>query len=411
MKWKNSIKIAFTMEFQKFGRTLSTIALTLVCVTLFIYGFLVSFATDYHYITSNETLSYGTENTGLLAVNTFNPWGDDEFWEKIKALDCMECVCFFNAYSGDATNIIGSYKWAESFSELGEITYIDTEIGAMDLFDLELESGDMPVDDGDENVDTIYVYLGYDFRDMSLGILSETEDDEGNVERYVLAGILQKGQKVIPYTSYLDFTYNGLNGSVSTDNAVFVCRESTSSAPKFYAFSDEYTYEEVREQCEEIAHDMDLNINISLLENEYTMAAQEKASITRAINECLIVMVLSAVCIIICIQFTEFHRTKRQYGLFYAVGMSGEDVRHIIIIRKAFETVVSALLCYGLTYIIASFSFAISGNISSVLVEILNRYCLWRLVIIELIIFAVSAGFTVRAVDKYSPVDLLEREE
>ncbi len=419
MREKIRFRLAIYMEFQNGRRTLCVIALVAACMLLFLYSILMEYASEYHRLSADKIFTEGVERTGVIMIETAQGVEQMEtVTEELRKLPCIKSIAQ-SVVTGISVREYEQYPngglLLEQADENGNISAVSVSRDAANVCHMELLWGtppeELPIEE--EGVITGYIYLGYDYRDIPLGEVGERVLLDGTKYRMVIAGVLQKGQKWMPQNAYAahGLGYTSLSDYVETDSSLIVYSGKISAYPVFFNFTEEYTFEEVKNAGMEVANKYGVELSLASCAEKYKIVHAERRVILDALKECLILMVLTACSLILCIQITEFYQNKRQYGLFYALGMTGEDVEHIVVWRKLCETAFAALLSYLLMFILAQRLFWAGSNAQKVISEVLTIYCLPRLFIFSIVVVVISAGVSIIFMRRYMPTELLTREE
>lgn len=416
MKERTRISMAVYELFQNLRRNIYIVLMLMCCMVLFLYSITIYYGTDYNYITTNEILKNGTQRTGLLSLNVFDPNGEykSAFYNKVSESGCVEAYGGFTKSDQMMTEVFAKYpesNLVKTEMQKGSITCFRTTPQADKIIHVDLLEGKTFSElEYEEDADITYYYLGYNYRDIPLGTIRDMTYSNGTRKIDIVAGVLDKGQRWLTCYPFVEMNFSNLSSYSSTDDAV-VAVVKDAGAPVFFTYDSQHTFEEVRKQCNEISKEIGCEVNMSLLEDGFNMVRDEKKVIYKMIVECMFILTVSALSVLLCTIYIEFMQSKRRYGLYYAVGMSQADVEHILAWKRVIEIVIAAALSYIIVSVSCKWVFWVEGDVQSIINVVLTQYCLWRMgviVIVLAIVYIVASVFMLRL---YSPTELLKRKE
>ncbi len=418
MREWNRIYFSLCLALQRKRRTLCMILITAACMVIFSYAIMLYYASNYNYITSDEIYVKGLKNTGTILIEETSDDFDyqlmDDIIRDIREIEGVYALgesnggvgfngTFFEAYADNPAVINGT-------NENGSVVGFSVTADTAKICHLNLLSGTSP-DQLVEDENTHYIYLGYDFRDIPEGTLYERELPNGKTFKLVVAGVLKKGQRWIDAIEYAFFNCNTLSNYEVMDGYIMVCSSSISSFPAFFNIEDGYEFKDVKDSILKLEKKYGVTFAIGSIEEKYVMAEEQRAAINNTLNRCMITMIAAALSFLVCLQVIEFYQNKRQYGLYYSIGMTEKDVNHIVVWKKAVESVLASAIAYVLTFYVCRVMFAVYSDVNKIISEVMVRYVLGWLIGIGVFYLVLSSAFIIIAMRKYTLMELLERGE
>lgn len=417
MRETTRIHFSFYLIIQNLKRSVGFILIAAACLLVFSYSIILHYAGNYNYTTSDEIFVKGVNNTGLIYTNNN---GDTSYYDYIEDIFSeirqIDGVCAL----AESSNIMdfslqsfGDYADNEALlaaASNGKIHGVSIGTEAAEICNMNLLSGTLP-DELTYDGLTTYLYLGYDFRDIPLGTVYEQELPDGTYYRVIVAGILEKGQRWLDAVYYVSFDCNSISDYITLDSSLLIASGDGSGFPLFFNFEDGYDFDDISKHIKEVGEKYGVTLSVGSIGEKYVMADEQRSVMSRAVRECILLMVVTSISFLLCLEVLEFYQNKRQYGLYLVTGMTASDINHIISWKKLIEMVLALVLSLLLTYRICLYMFDINEDVNTVIMDVLGRYVIWQLLIISVVLFLFSTVFSMEAVKRYTPIELLEKEE
>ncbi len=262
MKFRSMVTIACDYIMQKPKRFIA--GLFLLFLTMISVGMacLMDASSSYQRLSCEKSLRYTVDNVGLCSVEL--NVNSVENRQKISALiSQIEGIDFFDngaVYLDDSTiwgecSTIQAGRYINNYLEMPdravEITRMSEE--AWNGYRLQIITGEEPSKVSDESVTP--VYLGYQLKDcFEVGTILENKDENGRVyERYLIAGVLQKGSRLIPMSDSI----GGVPSGTNTDYMIVVSQKEKSYDWFRFFVKSGSSFEEIREQLMSAAKKVD----------------------------------------------------------------------------------------------------------------------------------------------------------
>ncbi len=411
------VHFSFNLIFQNLKRSVQFILIATACLLVFAYSILLHYAGNYNYMTSDEIFVCGVENTGLIYAEGNGGYEligyMDEFYDDVREIDGVYALAQSSNTCDISLSRFGDYSKNEALvaaSSGGSIHGVSISTDTAKICNMNLLSGTMPDELAYDDY-TIYLYLGYDFRDIPLGTIYEEERPDGTYYRVIVAGILEKGQRWLDANYYISFDFTSISDYICLDSSYLYTNGDDFGFPLFFNFEEGYDFDDISKQIKEVGEKYGVTLSVNSIGQKYAVADEQRSVMNRAVRDCILLMAVTSISLLLCMEVLEFYQNKRQYGLYLVTGMTAADIGHIISWKKLIETVLALVLSLLLTYRICLYMFDINEDVNNVIMDVLGRYVIWQLLIISLVLFLFSTIFSVEAVKRYTPIELLEKEE
>lgn len=389
-------KFALKLMSEKISRTFLSVILTVLGIVVIIFTVVQGTGTEYACRELDKLLSSGFDKTARIRVSELNAdflndlaaqpetaaVGDSANYE---VFGLPELTAIQNLHNNKSTNSL----------ELTTVT-----VGALDLCKLSLQEGDFELDLRAEN--TEYLYLGNGFRDISVGTVYKTEYTD-----YIVAGILQKGQRFIDSDLSHGFDQNRSDYTFNCDYSVL----SVVSAPFTNGFwlsaSDDYTLEQTLDKAFEIAEKHNVEIEYRTLRKSYEDAVSKVLAVKNIFSKLMPIVCISCVIMILCMQLSDIFSGLRGFGIMYSQGFSQADIETILILKNIITFVISLIISVPPVYWLVNFWYNNSNDGAGVILRILLKYAAPAAIIATIGMAVVSILLSLAVLRKYSPVEMI----
>lgn len=369
MKLNYIFRMSFDNALQHKGRIFLSVVLYTIAMVLI--GIIVLLGSMQSRIKSNldKALKNGLDNWGYLSLSLYNEDYEDSSYCIGDIMSELNCVDSWSTdwglagwdisgewslkyndkeYISNNLNILKDIQQMNGYdkdyiSGRNTLEKIYLTNNTWDMLDIKLYSGKKP-DECDYDKDCDWLYLGYEYRDA---VEPGTIITKGE-ETYVVAGILKKNS-IMPVDEYIleeelssetmDSTYL-LNYSVldvSFDDA----SEGMGSSC-FFSIAEGYTFAEAEDIIIDAFSKIDGNINVVKVE-KWLNSFYDKAN-ERIYREFLIMIIIVSCLILACFQINSILSRRRDYGIFFASGLSHGDMIKMVVIENTIKLVIAVMI-------------------------------------------------------------------
>lgn len=389
-------KFALNLMSEKIGRTFLSITLTVLGIVVIIFTIVQGTGTEYAYKEIDKLLTSGIDKTARIQMSELNT----NFLNDLAAQPEIAAVgesINYEVYSlPELAEIQNSHKKKiESSLKLTTIS-----IGALDLCKLSLREGNFELDFHDEK--TEYLYLGSGFKNISVGTIYKTEYAD-----YIVAGILQKGQRFIDSDLSYGFDQNRSDYTFNCDYSVLSVVSFPFTDGFWLSSSDNYTLDQSLAKAFEIAEKHNIEIKYRTLQKSYENAMFNVLTVKNIFSKLMLVVCISCVIMILCMQLLDIFGGLRDFGIMYSQGFSQADIETIVILKNIITFVVSLIFSVLPVYWLVNFWYNNSNDGARVISRILLEYAAPTAVIATIGITAISILFSLIVFRKYSPVEMI----
>lgn len=389
-------KFALNLMSEKIGRTFLSITLTVLGIVVIIFTIVQGTGTEYAYKEIDKLLTSGIDKTARIQMSELNT----NFLNDLAAQPEIAAVgesINYEVYSlPELAEIQNSHKKKiESSLKLTTVS-----IGALDLCKLSLREGNFELDFHDEK--TEYLYLGSGFKNISVGTIYKTEYAD-----YIVAGILQKGQRFIDSDLSYGFDQNRSDYTFNCDYSVLSVVSFPFTDGFWLSSSDNYTLDQSLAKAFEIAEKHNVEIKYRTLQKSYENAMFNVLTVKNIFSKLMLVVCISCVIMILCMQLLDIFGGLRDFGIMYSQGFSQADIETIVILKNIITFVVSLIFSVLPVYWLVNFWYNNSNDGARVISRILLEYAAPTAVIATIGITAISILFSLIVFRKYSPVEMI----
>ncbi len=371
MKLKYLFRMSFDNALQQKGRIFFSVALYTIAMVLI--GLIVLLGAIQSQVKNNldKAVKNGLDNFGYLSYSLYNDETEDfamYIGETMPKLDCIAGwetqweLCGWDVtgkkwtiqyndeeYISDnlavLTDVQGTNCYNNYVYEDGSLEMMGIGDYAWNMFNIRLYSGKEPEQcDYDEDWDLLY--LGYEYRDiMKPGtIITDGKDT------YVVAGILKKNT-LMPVDDYVlteDFSSETVDSVYMFDYGVLEVGKEDETAGRssscFFSVAEGYTFEEAESMISDAFSNIGGTVNVvSVSKWLNTFYDKENENLYR---EFLIMMVIVACLILACFQINSILSRRRDYGVFFASGLSHTDMIKMVVIENVIKIVIAVIIMF-----------------------------------------------------------------
>jgi hypothetical protein len=259
--------------------------------------------------------------------------------------------------------------------------------------------------------DTYYVILGNAYKDVvSVGDEYIYKSKSNEEYRYLVAGILKKGQKhvdnsiVDPYEVQV----------VDCDYEIFIVSPVTEknylSDYISYAIDEEYSNDEIHNSILNIAKKYGLkesDIDFMNAQKAMDIYNEPLKYILEMIFDLSIIVIVATVLITICVQSVAIMDSFNMYGIMYANGATRKDIALILILDNITKIIPASIIAYCLARI---YYYEVSLDDIATFerdIAILNNVVIYQAGGILLLITAISIIVPLIIINKNTPAKLI----
>lgn len=393
---------------------------------LFSISFLLVGAVIYFYEYNNyaknsadRLLTYGVEKSGIIAARTFE---DDDLKKIVKDLEEIDEISVITAIEENGYYEFTSQSGIESTlirtqrSRLGDkaahkygFKCMTINKSGWDLCNIKLASGLKP-DEVAKGSCEYMLYLGSCFSGIDIG--TELELDSG--KRIVVQGILEEGQMYI--SKSMSFATNDIEDSlVSLDALGFLVsadegHKAVLSPLFFFSLNDSAEWESAEEKIQLVFEKYDASYLHAHMSDVFDKKAAYSGRKMSLFHMLMCVVLVSLVIIQICTQMSEILKNQREYGIFYANGMSFKRLAGIIFIKNIIAFVMGLLIAIGLGIGAILFAAATRSDIAPQW-NIVFEYAAVKIMLIQVLTFLAGLFIPLIWLYRMRPAQLIGGEE
>lgn len=389
-------KFALNLMSEKIGRTILSIILTVLGLVVIIFTIVQGTGTEYAYKEIDKLLTNGIDKTARVRISELNAdfLNDLAIQPEIAAVG--ESINYEVYSLPELAEIQNSHK-KEIKSSLELTTVL---IGALDLCKLSLQEGNFELDFHDEK--TEYLYLGNGFKNISVGTVYKTE-----YTNYIVAGILQKGQRFIDSDLAYGFDQNRSDYTFNCDYSVLSVVSDPFTDGFWLSASDDYTLEQALAKTFDIAEKHNVEIKYRTLHKSYDDAMFNVLAVKNIFSKLMPIVCISCIIMILCMQLSDIFSVLRGFGIMYSQGFSQADIETIMILKNIITFVISLIVSVPPIYWLVNFWYNSSNDGAVVILKILLKYAAPAAVIATIGITTLSVLFSLVVFRKYSPVEMI----
>lgn len=390
-------KFALNLMSEKIGHTFLSISMTVLGIIVIIFTIVQGIGTEYAYRQIDKLLTNGVEKTARLRIGELNPG----FLAELAAQPEITAAGDFFSYEvyglPELTEMQNLHR--KKTKDSLNLPFISTE--ALNLCSLSLQEGTFDLDFPDEK--TAYLYLGAGFKDIPIGTVYKTKN-----RSYIVAGILQKGQRFIDSDLAFGFDRHRSDYTFSCDYRVLAVVPPSLFTDGFWLVAaDDYTLDQSLTKAFEIAKKYNVEIKYCTLRRSYEDAMFNVLAIKNIFSKLTPMVCVSCIIMILCMQLSDVFSGLRSFGIMQSQGFSQADVEWILIMKNMITFVVSLIASMPLVYLIVNFWYTNSNERTTVISKILLGHAIPAAVLATIGTIALSTLFSLIVFRKYSTVEMI----
>ena len=334
------------------------LSFVLTGIGFFLIGFtlLVYLAGSYGKQSAEKALSQGIGQTGVLNFHDVFDFASEngrDFHknafesELIHSIGALEYIELENKDFTELYEIQSQYHVKNGIPNTDMLQMLRADLEVFPITEIALENGGKAqhLDYSDDH--TIYLYLGYAYRDIPIGTRFVKLTDDGEEMVYQVAGILQKGEIFVSVNLLNQIDFTTIRNDVNMDYEIMCINNGYSgSAPWFFSVDRRFSMEEGMSELEQIAERYGIKIKMYPLREMFDVVEKETAVMQESLFDVLICLVIVILGVVTTLQIVQIYQSSHQYGIFYAIGFSTADLQWMVIIRNVIYFVLS--VCFGI---------------------------------------------------------------
>lgn len=373
-----------------FGIVVSTLALTVffyasIWTQTFFYG-------KQHF---KECLKESATRVGFICNNqsTLENEQADRYAQILSELDEVEAVGFIRGYSlvfGENADVGGwwdiqkiqsknNLAYAEEYEE-GEyaVQMIDVNRTLLPCFNLLLESGERIEKCSD---DAVYVYLGYNFRDIPIGTKIQKTIDGYDT---IVAGILKKGSYMLD-PKFVVFNSDEMSFRYTTlmDNMVLLCKPTESqyyqSKNLLFSCAPGYTFEKATAKIKETSEKLGIQADFETLQHRMDTLTQKEDWAKGYMRNTMILLGLASVVLLVVTQIFLMYRRREEIGIWVTAGIAKRTIVLILVVENLIKIGVAFGMALLLAWNIWKFKLSDAAYYMEIQSELFGRLFLFSL--------------------------------
>lgn len=396
------------------------LSFVLTGIGFFLIGFtlLVYLAGNYGKDSAENVLSQGIEQTGVLNFHDVLDFAsengrkfrkgafDSEF---IHSIGTVERIEFENKDFPELYEVQSRDNLKKGILNTDVIQMLRADLEVFHIAEMALERG-VGAQDLDYTDDhKVYLYLGYAYRDISIGTQFVIEADDGEETVYEVAGILRQGETFVSMNllSRIDFTT--IRNDVNMDEEIMCINDGySSSAPWFFSVDRKFSMEQGMSELEKIAEKYEIEVEMYPLREMFDVVEAETAIMQDSLFEMLLCLVVVILGVVITLQIVQIYQSSHQYGILSAIGFSTADMQCMIIIRNVIYFILS--VCFGIILLLFSGQkyFITNEQVKELFYHILFYKVLPVDLVLMLILLFVVSFVPCRMFHRMEPVSMLQ---
>lgn len=380
------LKILYKIILKNRIRFLFSFFVIVSTIAILSFSILFAYANQYNRISTNEILKKNIDSTGILYVSIDKLDQQkisliSEYLNDLRDLDEIDYIADMSGMTGTIAEQ-EFFKYGEDAYKTASSKCMTLTQEAFDIINYNLYNGIDPHELSIEDSYTQYVYLGYNYRDIPLGTIYEKQTPAGIVFRVIIAGVLEKNQRILNCIDYAFFDSTTMSNYINTDDIMLIVSKDVSGFPLFFDVNNEYTYSDAKEKIICISEKYGYPITISSIGEKYLDADVSRGALQKVLKYALFIIAVSSICTLLVFAVYEVKDNLRAFGLLFANGISDSDMIIVIIMKKMIETIICFILSYLLLLLVTDKMFAVYSDVETIVKDVLKRYVLPRISII-----------------------------
>lgn len=292
----------------------------------------------------------------------------------------------------------------------GEFCYLYIESGAMGLYNIELEEGeivkDMPYGEG-----LNYVYLGSGFMDYySIGDESELKITDDIHYKFVVKGFFKDGIRIVDNDEVEDtasFLGDKCYYTLGPADVIIESNAGGLDNTMLCSWEDGHSFEEMKQKILDKAKECGLECIVA----DMSEIIKEKGRSTREINGYILnvlgVILATTVIMMVCIQITSILNNMPEYGILYANGFRTANIAFMLVAECVARMAVSSVVSLVLVRKLLTAILYIVPEEEEVFMDIFGNYVVWGNIGAAAVMGMVSLVIPLIFVSRLKPVQLI----
>lgn len=311
------------------------------------------------------------------------------FYNSVKALPYVDCIGdFANAGFQEKKPVIARmqdshhYTSAYDGTDLIEMTFMDRKM--LRIFDLRGEYENTEQKEG--------IILGYQYREkyQNKSVL------ECDGEAVPILGFTEKGSKWLSDIVGTNFMPD-ISALVDTGYMCFYIfdgEERMGTGAGWFRLQDAGDYPKFMEEVEKLAEEQDIPVSIYPMTEYIRLEAERNGKIFAELSHYALVAMGIIILFLILIKLYSFWRNKRQYGVFYASGMTGRKIIASIWMENGAIFYMALLIAYIILWNSFAILAQVGGEAYGALEGVVKDLLCYRVFAEEFIIVSVCCTVT-----------------
>ena len=259
--------------------------------------------------------------------------------------------------------------------------------------------------------DTYYLILGNAYKDsVSVGDEYIYKSEDNQKERYVVAGILKKGQKHVDNSIVDPYEVQVVDCDYEIFIVTPVYEEHYLNDYISYAVDDEHSTEDIHNDIINIARKYGLNesdIDFKNAQKAMDIYNEPLSYILGMILDLSIIVIIATVLITICVQSVAIMDSFNMYGIMYANGATRKDIALILVLDNITKLIPAYIIAYCLG-VLYNYDTYINDTVAYERdMYILNHIVIYQAGGILLLITAISIIVPLIIINKNTPAKLI----
>lgn len=389
----------------------SVMAILLCSLVIFMYEL-----DNYNVKKCDNILKYGINNTGYFIIDAE---GVDEdtynyFMNKIEEMDGIQGIgghvltylddnCFNGLISIQEDNRIAEpTEKSESFvlnnNNKFEVFCMDKK--ALSLYDIKVIDGELPYE-LDNQKDRIYMYLGYEYREIPVGTVFESENSN-----YVVAGILEKNSSII--NEFLSNSAVGVDKYYwNLDYEAIVLDSNNISYEKYFSVREDSDIDTIKKEIKSISNKMGINVIIGELNQVIKVRHKEVEKLIEYIIQLLIITIIVVTITQACMLIVSTLSDMTKYSIMNAFGVTKKSIIIVVMLENFIKYILAICISLVGSIVYLKYQYESSKKMYMYAIEIFYNSVQWKVCLIFLIIYMIASILPIYEIHRKSLVSIV----
>lgn len=340
----NALMLAFDTIVLHFRKFLFSVVLIFICLLLILFAIMAYHGQNLTYESCDNIVTKGVKKTGIIQITEEN-FHTNEITEFLNTLskqeeiytigDCSE-YCLQNAVFSELEEIQRKNKRETEEEEGLRVQYINVNTASM--CELYISEGTPIKDLSFQKENVMYLYLGSAYTNIPIGTTYQLGDFT-----YIVAGILQKGQKWIKSDLINDFSGDVGDSALDCTYEVLGFHNQGLYCDYFWVTaSDENTIEEAFSVVDKMAKKWEIGVRYASLQEVYEQGQSDTILLLEYLSRIIGIVLITSILMLVSLQVVFILTNLKEYGILYAVGFGKKEIFFSILWRN----IISALLAF-----------------------------------------------------------------